>query len=170
MRNAIWKASACKPAPRSAAKACSRTSPNSRERRVRAETRPASRSRERGRVSLTLCSKACKLLICRCHDHGSLSLASFEEVRVAHHASALKQMRQSLKHRARNRKNLSLLKTQVKKLRAAIAKGDAETARQLLPETVGSIDKASKKGVIHGNAASRYKSRLTRRINALAAK
>jgi ribosomal protein S20 len=30
-------------------------------------------------------------------------------------------MRQSLKHRARNRKNLSLVKTQVKKLRAAIA-------------------------------------------------
>jgi small subunit ribosomal protein S20 len=79
-------------------------------------------------------------------------------------------MRQSLKHRARNRKNLSLLKTQVKRLRAAIAKGDAEAARKLLPETVGSIDKASKKGVIHDNAASRYKSRLTRRINALAAK
>ena len=89
---------------------------------------------------------------------------------MAHHASALKQMRQSLTHKARNRKNLSLLKTQVKKLRAAIAKGDAEAARKLLPETVGSIDKASKKGVIHSNAASRYKSRLTRRINALAAK
>jgi small subunit ribosomal protein S20 len=88
---------------------------------------------------------------------------------VAHHASALKQERQSLKHRARNRKNLSLLKTQVKKLRAAIAQGDAEAARKLLPETVGQIDKAAKKGVVHDNAAARFKSRLAKRINALAA-
>jgi small subunit ribosomal protein S20 len=78
-------------------------------------------------------------------------------------------MRQSLKRKARNRKNSSLLKTQVKKLRSAIAKGDAETAKKLLPETVGQIDKAVKKGVIHDNAASRYKSRLTRRINSLPA-
>ena len=86
---------------------------------------------------------------------------------MAHHASALKQMRQSLKRKARNRKNASQLKTQVKKLRSAIAKGDTEGAKKLLPETVGQIDKAVKKGVIHDNAASRYKSRLTRRINAL---
>jgi small subunit ribosomal protein S20 len=89
---------------------------------------------------------------------------------VAHHASAEKQMRQDIKRRARNRKNLSQLKTQVKKLRAAIATGDAEAARKLLPETVGEIDKAAKKGVVHDNAASRNKSRLTRSVNALAAK
>ena len=87
---------------------------------------------------------------------------------MAHHASALKQMRQGLKHKARNRKNLSLLKTQVKKLRSAIAKGDADAAKKLLPETVGVIDKAAKKGVVHDNAAARYKSRLARRVNALA--
>ena len=55
---------------------------------------------------------------------------------------------------------------QLKKLRAAIAKGDAEDARQLLDETVGEIDQAAKKGVIHDNAAARYKSRLQRRVNA----
>ena len=87
---------------------------------------------------------------------------------MAQHASALKQMRQSLKHRARNRKNLSQVKTQVKKLRAAIAKGDAEAARKTLSETVGEIDRAAKKGVIHDNAAARYKSRLSRKVNALA--
>jgi small subunit ribosomal protein S20 len=86
---------------------------------------------------------------------------------VAHHASALKAERQSLKRRARNRQNLSQLKTQVKKLRAALAKGDVEAAKSLLPETVSAIDKASKKGVVHDNAASRYKSRLTRRFQAL---
>ena len=87
---------------------------------------------------------------------------------MAQHASALKQMRQSLKHRARNRKNLSQVKTQVKKLRAAIAKGDADEAKKSLGETVGEIDRAAKKGVIHDNAAARYKSRLSRKVNALA--
>ena len=87
---------------------------------------------------------------------------------MAHHSSALKQMRQSLKHRARNRKNLSQVKTQVKKLRAAIAKGDADAAKKSLSETVGEIDRAAKKGVIHDNAAARYKSRLSRKVNALA--
>ena len=89
---------------------------------------------------------------------------------MAHHASALKQMRQGIKHRERNRKNVSQLKTQVRKLRAAIAKGDATEAKESLSETVGAIDKAAKKGVIHDNAAARYKSRLTRRVNALNAR
>jgi small subunit ribosomal protein S20 len=88
---------------------------------------------------------------------------------VARHASALKQNRQSLKSRARNKKNVSQVKTQVKKLRAAIAAGDVEAAKKLLPETVGEIDKAARKGVVHDNAAARYKSRLSRKVNALPA-
>jgi len=88
---------------------------------------------------------------------------------VAQHASAQKQMRQSQKRRARNRQNVSQLKTQVKKLRAAISEGNAKTAESLLSGTVGQIDKAAKKGVIHDNAAARYKSRLTRKVKALAA-
>ena len=89
---------------------------------------------------------------------------------MAHHASALKQMRQGQKHQARNRKNVSQLKTQVRKLRAAIAKGDATEAKETLSQTVSAIDKAAKKGVVHDNAAARYKSRLTRRVNALNAR
>jgi len=76
-------------------------------------------------------------------------------------------MRQGVKRNERNRANLSQLKTQVKKLRAAIAEGNAEAAKKLLPETVGEIDKAAKKGVVHDNAASRYTSRLSRKVNAL---
>ena len=88
---------------------------------------------------------------------------------MAQHASALKQMRQGLKHRARNRRNTSQLKTDVRKLREAIAKGDAEAAQKLLPATAQAIDRASHKGVIHDNAAARYKSRLARKVNALSA-
>jgi small subunit ribosomal protein S20 len=89
---------------------------------------------------------------------------------VARTASALKQGRQSIKRRARNRKNLSQVKTQLKKLRAAIAQGDKATAQKLLPETAGIIDRAAKKGVVPDNAAARYKSRLARKVNALTAK
>ena len=88
---------------------------------------------------------------------------------MAHHASALKAQRQTIKRKARNRANISKLKSAVKKLRAAIAKGDAEAVKTLLPLTVSEIDRASKKGVVHDNAASRYKSRLTRKVNALTA-
>jgi len=88
---------------------------------------------------------------------------------LAKHASALKQMRQGLKHRDRNRRTLSRLKSQIKKLRAALGSGKAEEARKLLGETAGEIDRAAKKGVIHDNAAARYKSRLSRRFNALSA-
>jgi len=78
-------------------------------------------------------------------------------------------MRQGVKRNERNRASLSQLKTQVKKLRAAIAKGDANEAKTALGETVSAIDKASKKGIVHDNAASRYKSRLTRHVNAMGA-
>ena len=88
---------------------------------------------------------------------------------MAHHASALKQQRQSLKHRDRNRRNVSRLKTKIKSLRSAIAKGDAAATKVVLAETISEIDKAAKKGVIHDNAAARYKSRLSRRVNAVAA-
>ena len=88
---------------------------------------------------------------------------------MAHHASALKQQRQGLKHRDRNRRNVSRLKTKIKSLRSAIAKGDATAVKGALAETISEIDKAAKKGVIHDNAAARYKSRLSRRVNAVAA-
>jgi small subunit ribosomal protein S20 len=78
-------------------------------------------------------------------------------------------MRQGLKHQARNRRNVSQLKGQIKKLRAALTAGKADEARKLLSETTGEIDRAAKKGVIHDNAAARYKSRLSRRFNALSA-
>ncbi|HET7290893.1 MAG TPA: 30S ribosomal protein S20 [Vicinamibacteria bacterium] len=89
---------------------------------------------------------------------------------MAHHASALKQMRQSLKRRARNRRNLSQVKTEIKRLREAIAKADAAGARALLPATVSAIDKAVKKGVLHRNTGSRHKSRLASRVNGLSAR
>ncbi|MEJ7618935.1 MAG: 30S ribosomal protein S20, partial [Pyrinomonadaceae bacterium] len=61
--------------------------------------------------------------------------------------------------------NRSQLRTSIKKLRAALEGTDANAVNQLLPATVSTIDKAVQKGILHKNAAARYKSRLTVRVN-----
>ena len=63
--------------------------------------------------------------------------------------------------------NRHRLKTQLKKLRAAITGGKANDAKTLLPETFGVIDRSVQKGVIKKNTARRYKSRLTKTVSAL---
>jgi small subunit ribosomal protein S20 len=85
---------------------------------------------------------------------------------VATHASALKAHRQSLKNRERNRQLRSRLRGALKSIRAAIDAKDLTDAKNALRQTISLIDKMVSKGVIHRNAAGRYKSRLTTRIAA----
>jgi small subunit ribosomal protein S20 len=87
---------------------------------------------------------------------------------VATHASALKAHRQSLNNRDRNRQYRSHLRNALRNIRAAIAGNDLAGAKTALKETISLIDKMANKGVIHRNAAGRYKSRLNRRIAARA--
>ena len=86
---------------------------------------------------------------------------------MANHRSAEKRIRQTAKREARNRHFRTRMRTAIKKLRAALAEGDAGSARELLTPTLSLIDATAQKGVIHRNAAARYKSRLTRHVNAL---
>jgi small subunit ribosomal protein S20 len=88
---------------------------------------------------------------------------------VAHSISAAKRIRQNAKHRARNRARKETLKDQLKALSSAMLAGDLKKARVELNKTVQRLDKVAAKGTIHKNAASRRRSRLTRRLNALAA-
>ena len=88
---------------------------------------------------------------------------------MANHPSAIKRHRQSQRRRLVNQMNRHRLKTQLKKLRAAITGGKAADAKAMLPETFGVIDKSVRKGVIKKNTAGRYKSRLTKRVTALPA-
>lgn len=83
---------------------------------------------------------------------------------VASHASALKAHRQSLKHREHNRQFRSRLRNALKSIRTAIDNNDLTAAKAALKETTSLIDKMASKGIIHSNAAGRYKSRLTTRI------
>jgi small subunit ribosomal protein S20 len=89
---------------------------------------------------------------------------------MPNHKSAEKRVRQNEKRRQINRNNRSSLRTSIKKLRAAMTGGGAKDVNDLLPTTISTIDKAVQKGVLHRNAAARYKSRLTTRVNQLGAK
>ena len=82
------------------------------------------------------------------------------------HASAVKAHRQTLKRTEHNRELRSRLRTGLKNIRAAIDAGETDRAKSLLSETFSLIDKMSGKGIIHDNAAGRYKSRLVKRLGA----
>jgi small subunit ribosomal protein S20 len=83
---------------------------------------------------------------------------------VATHASALKAHRQSLKNREHNRQFRSRLRSALKAIRTSIDANDLKAAKDALRGTISLIDKMAGKGIIHRNAAGRYKSRLQSRI------
>lgn len=87
---------------------------------------------------------------------------------MPNHKSAEKRVRQTEKRNLINRNNRSALRTQIKKLRAALAGGDKTQSQELLVPTISAIDKAVNKGILHRNTAARYKSRLTMHVNKLA--
>ena len=84
---------------------------------------------------------------------------------MASHASALKAHRQSLKNRERNRQYRSRLRNALRSIRSAVDGNNLTAARSALKETISLIDKMASKGVIHRNAAGRYKSRLSTRLS-----
>src|SRR5947209_2496630 len=83
-----------------------------------------------------------------------------------HTKSAKKRHRQSLERRAKNRAIKSAIKTQVRKVRQAVAAGDVATAETELRLAAKKLDKAGAKRSIHPNAAARTKSRLAHLIRA----
>jgi small subunit ribosomal protein S20 len=86
---------------------------------------------------------------------------------MANHFSALKRARQTTTRTARNRANTSQLRTALRKFREALQSGKSADATAAFSGTVSKIDQAAKKGLIHKNAASRYKSRLNARLVAM---
>ena len=87
---------------------------------------------------------------------------------MANIASAEKQNRKMIKHRARNRAAMASLRTAVKKARTAV---DAKTndAQNLVKAAVSIIDSAVTKGILKRRTASRYVSRLATREPPVAA-
>ena len=83
----------------------------------------------------------------------------------------MKQMKQmSLKRRAQNRSMKSAVKTQIKKVRAAVKEGDLAKAEVEFKVATKKLDRAGSKRYIHPNAASRTKSRLSHLIKSAKSK
>jgi len=81
---------------------------------------------------------------------------------MANHVSSLKRARQTIKRTAVNRANRSRVRTSLRTMREALAKGDVKVAQDQYRETVSALDKSVQK-----NTVSRYKSRLNARLKNL---
>jgi small subunit ribosomal protein S20 len=88
---------------------------------------------------------------------------------MAHSLSAKKRVRQNVKRRARNRWRTARVKTAIKDFRDILQAGDVAKAETQLKAIYKLVDQIAATGTLHKNAASRYKSRLTVRFNALKA-
>ena len=84
---------------------------------------------------------------------------------MPNHKSAEKRVRQNEKRRVINRGHKTKVRTYIKKMRAALDTGNSDEIQKVLPVAISVIDKSVQKGVLHKNAAARYKSRLTVHAN-----
>ncbi len=87
---------------------------------------------------------------------------------MANSAQARKRARQAAATNKRNAGLRSTLRTAVKNVRKAIAKGDKATAMKEFKASQEVIDRIADKRIVHKNTASRTKSRLAHAIKALA--
>lgn len=80
------------------------------------------------------------------------------------HKSAEKRVRQSARRHARNKADISKMKSVIKKVRSSKEKEKAAAALKIAVKT---LDQLSAKGIIHKNKAANQKSSLTKFVNAL---
>jgi small subunit ribosomal protein S20 len=90
-----------------------------------------------------------------------------EEFSVANTKSAEKAARQAEKHRAHNVTLRSRMRTAIRKVSDAVAKGDKTQAQASYKAAVPLIDTLVNKRIIHRNQANRHKSRLAARVKAV---
>ena len=86
---------------------------------------------------------------------------------MANIKSAKKRVLVSKTRNERNKSIKSAVKTEIKKVEAAVAAGDKEAASAALLSATSKIDKAASKGVYHKNTASRKISRLAKAVNSI---
>ncbi len=86
---------------------------------------------------------------------------------MANTRSAKKRIRSTVRKTEVNRRRKSSVRTAIRSAREAIAAGEVDAARTATFNAASQIDKAAGKKVLHKNTASRYKSRLMKRLAAL---
>lgn len=94
-----------------------------------------------------------------------LFLHSVSKNIMANHKSAEKRIRANETKRVRNRYQMKTTRTSVKKLLGTTKKDEAQA---LLKEVSGMLDKLAKKNIIHWKKAANQKSKLAKRVNAIA--
>jgi|TARA_B110000116_G_C16379763_1_gene377980 small subunit ribosomal protein S20 len=78
--------------------------------------------------------------------------------------SSKKTLRKARLRRVRNKGVMSVMRGAIKQVRLAT---DVEVARTALSSAISVIDRTVRKGVLHANTGSRYKSRLTLHVQKL---
>lgn len=84
---------------------------------------------------------------------------------MANHKATKKDVRQATKRRERNRYYGKTTRNAIRDLKAVT---DKSAAGEKVGDVISMIDRLAKRGVIHKNKASNLKSKLTKRVNALA--
>ena len=84
---------------------------------------------------------------------------------MANHAATKKDVRQSTKRNERNRYYGKTTRNAIRDIKAVDNK---EGAVEKLPGVASMIDKLAKRGTIHKNKAANLKSKLAKKVNALA--
>jgi small subunit ribosomal protein S20 len=79
-----------------------------------------------------------------------------------------KSVRQTEKRRIFNDRRRRTMRETIKEIKAFVMGKDAKAAAEALPTAFKAIDKATKRGVIKANTASRKKSQLSRIIKEIA--
>jgi small subunit ribosomal protein S20 len=97
------------------------------------------------------------------------SAPSKENYDMANNASARKRIRKTERATLRNRAVKSRLRTYRKQVLTMIEGGDAEKSQEAYNRFASAADRAAKNNVIHKNTASRLKSRVASKLNALSA-
>lgn len=86
---------------------------------------------------------------------------------MAHHKSAKKRIRQTVRRTTVNRARMSRVRSFIKKVETAIASGDKQAAAAAFTEAQPEIQRGATKGVIQHNTAARKLSRLSVQIKKL---
>ena len=91
-----------------------------------------------------------------------------EVYRLANIKSAKKRILVTEARTARNKSIRSEVKTAIKKVEAAVAANEKETAKSALNAAISTIESAASKGIYHKNNSARKVSRLTKLVNTMA--
>ncbi len=82
---------------------------------------------------------------------------------MPHTKSAAKRLRQSVRRNEANRSRTSAVRTAIRRVDEAVAKGDKAAVRLAVAVAFQRIDKAAKGASIHANTAARRKALVARK-------